>query len=290
MKSKFVVVAILIALISYSETFSQTFNKSADLLLANFDLKPDEDDVMASAALACMLKHPDLAGVNYYVVIGAYGDQKHIFITDGIPDYYTELFGTENKFWTNAHNYWNESVVRTKNKVLLILKSGGKVFVQEAGQSNFTFDVLQAVLKEGIALATIQSNVIIVQHSKYNEKQTTPSKLTWLKENTIYKKIEDGNTSDNTTPGYRTKDAKWLELAKSDKNPNKEAQKIWMLADEVCDGWESTWTNRWIAAGGIDFSDCVENWEIFLLGNKADDLDSFWNRYVINDLKSTMDK
>ncbi|MDO7172471.1 hypothetical protein [Mariniflexile sp. AS56] len=282
MRLKLFICSILCLLLNLSEVSSQTFQKNKDLLLANFDLKPDEDDIMAAAALACMLKHAGFEGVNYYAVAGAYGDQNHIFITKGVPDYYNKLFGPENLNWTNAHNYWNESVARVKNKVVTVLNSGGKIFVQEAGQSNFTYDVLQAVIAEGIAIAGIKKNVIIVQHSNYNEKNTTPSKLLWLKEHTIYKKIDDGNTSDNETPGYRSKDTKWLALAKSTENPNKVARNIWMLADEVCDSWESTWTNKWIAAGGVDFSDCVENWNIFNLGKESNDIASFWNTYVTN--------
>lgn len=282
MKPKFLILFFLCSFLRLSEVSSQTFNKSTDLLLANFDLKPDEDDVMAAAALACILKHPDFSDVNCYAVAGAYGDQNHIFITSGVPEYYNKLFGKENTYWTNAHEYWNESVTRVKNRVIPILNSGAKVFVQEAGQSNFTYDVLQAVIEEGIDLTTIKNNVIIVQHSRYNEKNTTPSKLNWLKENTVYIKIDDGNTDDNKTPGFRTKDKLWLVLAKSDNNPNKEARAIWTLADEICDEWEGEWTNKWIAAGGIDFSDCVENWFIFNLGNEANNIGSFWSTYVTN--------
>ncbi|WP_158973945.1 hypothetical protein [Cellulophaga sp. L1A9] len=181
MKLKSLVFTILFLVLGLPVALSQTFNKNTDLLLANFDLKPDEDDVMAAAALASMLKHPDLSGVDYFAVIGTYGDQNHIFITNGVPDYYNFLFGTENIDWTNAHANWSESVVRAKNKIIPVLNAGGKVFVQEAGQSNFTYDVLQAVIAESVALTKIQSNVISVQHSKYNEKNTTESELNWLK-------------------------------------------------------------------------------------------------------------
>lgn len=282
MNLKYIILYIVLTVMGFNEALSQEFNKSKDLLLANFDLKPDEDDIMASAALACMLKHEDFKGVNYYAVAGAYGDQNHIFITEGIPDFFNSLFGPENINWTNAHENWNASVSRVKNKVIPILNSGGKIFVQEAGQSNFTFDVLQAVIKEGVTISTVQKNVIIVQHSKYNEKNTTPSELTWLKQNTVYKKIDDGNTADNQTPGYRSKETQWLELAKSTENPNTIAKNLWTLADEVCDAWDGEWTNKWIAAGGVDFSDCVENWHIFNLGEDVGNIESFWNRYVIN--------
>ncbi|WP_218017713.1 hypothetical protein [Formosa haliotis] len=282
LKPQSFLILLLFFMFAGAELCAQSFNKQTDLLLANFDLKPDEDDVMAAAALACILKHPDFNNVNYYAVAGAYGDQKHLFITAGVPGYYNLLFGAENTHWTNAHEHWDASVTRVKNKLLPVLNSGGKVFVQEAGQSNFTYDVLQAALAEGIDAALLKQQVVIVQHSRYNENNTTPSELTWLKAHTQYKKIDDGNTDDNKTPDYRTKDVKWLALAKSENNPNAVARNIWTEADKVCDAWEGEWTNKWIAAGGIDFSDCVENWFNFNLGSEANNIASFWEKFVVN--------
>jgi len=282
MKTKLFVITLLAFLIGYTEITSQTFNKSTDLLLANFDFKPDEDDVMAAAALASMLKHPDLAGVNYYAVAGAYGMQDRFeYITTVTPDFFNTLFGKENEKWTDAHTNWNASIKRAKKKIKTILKTGGKVFVQEAGQSDFTYDVLQALVKNGVEISTINKNVIVVQHSKWNTKQTTPSKLDWIKQNITYQKIADGNTGLNGTPGYRTSNTEWLIQAKSAENLNTEVRKFWILADNICKKWESSWSNKWIAGGGVDFSDCVENWHIFNLGDKANSLPKFWNRYVV---------
>ena len=178
--------------------FSQTFNTDKDLLLANFDFKPDEDDIMAAAALASMLKHPDLEEVDYYAVAGAYGIQdKFTYITTATPGFFNTLFGKENKKWTDAHVNWEASIKRVKKKVKKVLDSEGRVFVQEAGQSDFLYDVLQQLLKEGMALTTVQKNVIVVQHSKWNEKHTTVSKLNWVRDHTTYQKINDGNTGGN---------------------------------------------------------------------------------------------
>lgn len=282
MKIKLLIITLLAFFISTTKVISQTFNKSTDLLLANFDFKPDEDDIMAAAALASMLKHPDLEGINYYAVAGAYGKQdKFKYITTVTPDYFNTLFGKENEKWTDAHNNWNASVKRVKKKIKNILKAGGKIFVQEAGQSDFTHDVLQALIENGVALSIINKNVIVVQHSKWNTKQTTPSKLDWVKRNTIYQKIADGNTGRNGTPGYRTFDTEWLTQAKSTTNLNTEVRTFWIMADHICKAWESSWTNKWIAKGGVDFSDCVENWYIFNLGDKANSLPKFWYRYVV---------
>jgi len=212
MKTRIVTLSILVLVIGFSEAFSQTFNKSTDLLLANFDLKPVEDDIMAAAALGSILAHPDFDGVNYFAVVGTYATQDSGFISDALPDYFNTLFGAENTHWTNADADWNASVNRAKNKVLPVLNAGGKVFVQDNGQSNFAYDVLQAAMGDGVSLSTIQGNVIVVQHSTYNERKTTAYKFDWLKNNTIYKKIADGNHAGNGTPGFRTSnDSFWAD-------------------------------------------------------------------------------
>jgi len=278
MKTKIFIAFFIISCLS----FSQNFNTDKDLLLANFDLKPDEDDVMAAAALASMLQHPDLDGVDYYAVAGAYGRQdKSTYITTATPDFFNTLFGKENKKWTDAHTNWNASVMRAMKKLKKVIDTGGKIFVQEAGQSDFTHDILQALLKDGIPLSTIHKNVIVVQHSKWNTKQTTPSKLEWVQKNTIYQKIEDGNTGLNGTPGYRTDETEWLMQAKSIANQNADTRKFWTMADDICKNWEASWNNKHIAKGGVDFSDSVENWHIFNIGDKANSLPKFWNRYIV---------
>lgn len=72
---------------SFSGVFSQTFNKSKDLILADFDLLPDEDDAHAVATLGFILKHPDFDGVNYHVVAGAYGTQRGFtLINTAVPE------------------------------------------------------------------------------------------------------------------------------------------------------------------------------------------------------------
>ena len=283
MTVKLFTISILVSLISISEAASQTFNKDSDLLLANFDLKPDEDDVMAAAALASMLNHPDFHGVDYYAVAGAYGNQdKHEFISIAVPDFYNVLFGAENEKWTDAHANWEASVARAEKKVKAVLTAGGKVFVQEAGQSDFTNDVLKAAIKDGIPLATINQNVIVVQHSKWNENHTRTPKLDWVKDNTVYQKIADGNACCNGTPEYKTAETKWLEAAKSATNKNLKTREFWTQADDICTKWGASWSNKTIAAGGLDFSDTVEIWQIFNIGDKAKDVATFWSNYVID--------
>ncbi len=289
MKTKCITIAIIVLSIFFFETNAQTFNKNTDLLLANFDLLPDDDDVMAAAALGCMLKHPDFEDVNYYAVAGAYGTQSgYTFISAAVPDFFNTLFGSENVNWTNADSDWSASVTRATSKVVAVLNAGGKVFVQEAGQSDFTYDVCQAAMDEGVTLATIGSNVVLVQHSNWNKNNTTTSKMNWLIANADYVKIADGNTSGNGTPNYKVTDTQWMTLAMSADNPNTYARTYWTMADEICENW-TVYNNPAIRVGGVDYSDHVECWYIFGVATNGDDVESFWNTFVINDLSTPTD-
>lgn len=279
---KLMLAVILFWMTSITGLFAQnSFNKSTDFLLANYDIKPDEDDVMAATAFGCMLIHQDLSGLNYLAVAGAYGTQGCSFITAALP-LYANLFGPEGVNWTNAHNNWNASVHLAKDKVKSALNGGGRVFIQEAGQSDFTHDVLQQAINEGISYAIIKQNVIVVQHSTWNENNSTQFKLNWVKNNTDYRKIPDGNAGGNGTPGYNDGNSTWLNQAKSSNNPNATARAYWQQADDIIDAWHSCYNNGTIESGGVDFSDNVEMWYIFDIGGSADNISKFWQRYVIN--------
>jgi len=279
---------LLAALITsiFSEVFSQRqfFDKNKDFLLANFDLRPDEDDVHAAAALASMLKHPDLNGVDFHAVAGAYGIQGNKYITAATPGLYNNLFGPKNNKWSDAHNERNASLNRVKNKIVSVLNAGNQVFVQEAGQSDFTHDVLKAVISQnnGVNAAKVKNNVIVVQHSQWNENKTTQWKLNWVRNNTDYRKIADGNSGGNGTPQYKNNNSSWMNRAKANNNPNTSSRNFWRQADNVCDNFQAGWENPTIAGGGVDYSDTVEIWWIFNIGNNANTIQKFWNRYIVN--------
>lgn len=69
----------LFQLLSAAEEITR-FDKSTDLLLAQFDCKPDADDIQAIAALGSILHHPDFRSVNTYGVAGAVGTQGGKYI------------------------------------------------------------------------------------------------------------------------------------------------------------------------------------------------------------------
>ncbi|WP_430936026.1 hypothetical protein [Saccharicrinis sp. 156] len=57
---KFIFVAIILNLAVANSFARPIFDKKKDILIAQFDSKPDTDDIHAQAALGCMLLHKDL--------------------------------------------------------------------------------------------------------------------------------------------------------------------------------------------------------------------------------------
>lgn len=262
------------------------FDPSKDLLLAQFDNKPDPDDIHSQAALACMLLHEDHSDVDYFAVAGAYGIQNGPFLDSDT------LFGMAfGERWTDADEDWGGSVARIVEVVTPILNNGGKVWVQEAGQSNITADWIAELLKT-VPAATVKENVIVVQHSQWNEDKTAADDLMFVKEKATYFALDDGNAADGvdwgdrgpySTPEYRSKDTKYMAQAKA--SPNAKARKLWTEADRIIadyypDGYPHTWS--YIHFGGVDYSDCVENWWILQDAVPGNNNDGFWAKYVMS--------
>jgi len=281
---------IAILLLSFSDAIALQrpfFNKSKDILIAQFDSKPDPDDIHAQAALGCMLAHEDLRDINYYGVAGAVGNQEGKFIDS--HTLFDMAFGPNN--WTDANANWNASVNRIADRVIAVLQSGGKAWVQEAGQSNLTADWIAKVMKT-IPAATVVSNVVVVQHGRWNEDHTDLSDLKFVRNNSQYFAIDDGNLPYGSphrdrgqwsTPEYRNSDEKWMLEAKS--STNQKAKELWTEADRILNdtfpnGLPSSWLGKVRNRKGVDFSDCSENWWIFNIGNQADTISKFWSKYV----------
>ncbi|MEM7790492.1 MAG: carbohydrate-binding protein [Verrucomicrobiota bacterium] len=287
---------------------------SDDLLIAQFDLKPDMDDVHSAAALACMFAHESLAGVDYFVYSGTYGNQGGAFITEAEAlDLYDVLFGSDKWLEVKDENgpvsNYNDLVRDASTRAVATVNSGGNVWVQEAGQSDFTLDWVREMRTfHGLTRNEIRESVFVVQHSFWNENFTSGNKLNTLKNWVTYITIDDGNRRPGfydginivdrgvITPCFNTRyssptddtqadQVKYLGLAKGEPgypaNPNARAVEIWTKADEVADTWDETPDYSPIDDGGVDFSDCIESWYIF---EDADvtNIDDFWAKYVTN--------
>lgn len=257
------------------------FDKSKDLLVAQFDSKPDTDDIHTQAALGCMLAHDEFNDVDYIAVAGAYGDQDKKWVYIDSTTLFNMAFGTKNVDWTDAHNDSAGSCDRVRNRAKAVLDAGGTVWVQEAGQSNFTADWVAALIRADVPESVIKAKVIVVQHSKWNEQQTNPDDLAYVKAKTDYVKIEDGNGK-NATPGFNTFTTTYLTEALA--SPNSLTRSLWAEADVLVKKAKENYVNPRIDAGGVDFSDTVEDWWIFN-DSAVTDIDQFWKKYVVNPIK-----
>jgi hypothetical protein len=149
-------------------------------------------------------------------------------------------------------------------------------------------DWVEALIAEGISEATIKSNVIVVQHSYWNESKTSAADLAYVQAKTTYIAIDDGNVDFGDTsrtergadtPDFETSKTTWLPQATFE-STNEYTKSLWTTAVGIIEasGFNASWSS--ITAGGVDFSDCVENWYIFGKTNEVRNIEDFWFRYV----------
>ncbi len=222
-----------------------------DLLLVQYDCKTDVDDLHSVAAFRTIITHDAYTDLTFHAVAGSYGFQEGLYVP---PNELFELaFGDK---WSDAHTNFEKAVQQVKQKVLSTLKNKGDIWVAEAGQSDFTAAMVKAVQT---ALPDIKTNerIHVVQHSDWNENVTTPELLAFVKNNTDYHKIPDGNAIDNGTPGFRSPEpVKWKSLVNDPVLIN-----VWDLAIQLglkYNGKEGRYNNEAVASGGLDFSDTAE--------------------------------
>lgn len=227
------------------------FNIEKDLLLVQFDCKTDVDDLHTVAAFATLVSNPRYSKINYHAVAGTYGTQEGLYVPPN--DLFQLAFG-EN--WTDAHNNVKSAVSKVKSRVIETLVQGGDVWIADAGQSDFSAELVQAVQKDLPGIET-SKRIHVVQHAEWNEEVTTPEKLDFVKRNADYIKIPDGNGVGNGTPGFRSPEfTNW-----EDKITDPKLTEIWQFAVDLgnkYNGKEGRYNNEAIMAGGLDFSDLAE--------------------------------
>ncbi len=249
----------------------KTFNLKSDLLLAQLDCKTDVDDLHTAAALATLLSNQEYTSLKYHTVTGTYGIQEGLYVP---PNPLLNLAFGDN--WTDAHKDKAAAVEKVKAIALNTLKNDGDIWIAEAGQSDFSAALVKAIQAALPGLNTTE-RIHIVQHSNWNEEVTSPESLDFVKKNTDYQKISDGNAVGNGTPGFRDPEyTKW-----EDKIEDPKLIEIWESAIAISNqynGKEERYNNEAIAAGGLDFSDLSE--VCWILGiQDIKDTEAFFNRY-----------
>lgn len=246
---------------SHIENDFGKFKIKSDLLLLHYDCKTDVDDLHSIAAFASLIRIPKFSTLKYHAVAGSYGIQEGRYVPPN------ELFEKAfNHKWSDAHSDFEKALDEVFEKVLEVLeKNQGDIWIAEAGQSDFSSHLITKIKERKSDLNTKQ-RIHIVQHSNWNEEMTKKENLDYVKLNSDYHKIADGNSAQNGTPCYNSKDKlDWRVYLKDN-----EFKKLWILATTLADkynGKEGRYNNTCINSGGLDFSDFCEVQWIFNIKN-----------------------
>ena len=248
----------LFLVLSNVKAQEQRFSIDKDLLLVHFDSKTDVDDIHTMAAFATLLAHKDFSELKYHAVAGTYGIQEGLYVPSN------ELFNLAfDSNWSDAHDNVSEALQEVTGISEKTIEQGGHVWIAEAGQSDFSAQLVEILNKKGF------SDIHIVQHSDWNESVTSPKYLEFVKEHSDYHKIPDGNVLGNGSPGFRSVEpVDW-----QSKLTDSKLVSIWQMAINIGDqynGKQGRYLNEAIANGGLDFSDLSEVCYILNLTNIAD--------------------
>ena len=247
------------------------FNVEKDILLVQLDCKTDVDDIHTAAALATMMYNSEFSKINYHVVTGTYGIQGGEYVP---PNSLLELAFENN--WTDAHENFDDALKQTKVLVKATLENGGDIWIAEAGQSDFSAELIKAIQSDLNDINTTQ-RIHIVQHSDWNEENTSPINLAFVKENADYNRIPDGNAIGNGSPGFLSHE--YTEWRSKIKDPK--LLEIWQHSIDLANkynGEDERYNNPAIADSGLDFSDLAEVCWIFGLED-IKDVEHFFNLY-----------
>lgn len=159
MKSKTFIILVLVTIFmsfknnneDKSNSQAGGFNIKEDLLLVQFDCKTDVDDLHTVAAFATLLSDSVFSTIKYHAVAGTYGIQGGLYVPPN--DLFQLAFGDN---WTDAHNNVILAVEKVKEIVKMTLKNQGNIWIAEAGQSDFSAELIKAIQKDIPEINTTQ--------------------------------------------------------------------------------------------------------------------------------------
>ncbi len=167
------------------------FDSSRDLVALHFDHAPDRDD--GHAAVAALMV-TDRLQLNVQVVAGTYGVYSRDRYDGASESLMSSVWGSA---WLNAHSDREGSVAAAVNRWTAILAAGGNVWVAEGGTSDFTAAVVARINANHSEFNTRQ-RIHVIQHSDWNEDHSLATDLNYVRNNTRYVKIADGNNPNAT--------------------------------------------------------------------------------------------
>ncbi len=185
----------------FGQAGTRAFEPVRDLISLHYDHAPDKDDGQSAAADRTILQAiyaPEWIKAHVVAVSGAYGRNAAKFNADS--DRVMDAVWSDCGGWLAAHANRERAIAEATRRWIAALKAGGDVWVKEGGQSDFTADVVRAIRGRWPELDTT-SRIHVVQHSQWNEDQTTEAALTYTRKNTHYVRIRDANTYLNVKGG-----------------------------------------------------------------------------------------
>ncbi len=233
------------------------FDAQTDLVALHFDHAPDRDDGHAAVAALAVVQSLRL---NAIVVGGAYGRwnaDRYDAASEAVMD------ATWGQNWYNAHSDYNGALAASLARWLQTLDSGADVWIAEGGQADFTADLLRRIQVARPAIDTTQ-RIIIVQHSDWNEVHADQSDLDFVRANTRYILIDDGNFS-NATADLNQKSTSFVST---------------VLSSQYAVAWQSAFAYL-DPNDKLDFSDTVELLHIVGVGtDEVKSPDEFAARFI----------
>lgn len=170
-----------------------TFNPEKDLVSLHYDHAPDKDDGQSAAADRTILE-------TFY---GTYWIKRHVVAVSGAygknagrfnpkSDAVMDAAWKEPCGWLAAHVKRKEAIAKLVQRWSNVIQNGGDVWVKEGGQSDITADVVKDLRNKFPDLNTTK-HIHVIQHSQWNENQTTDTALSYTKQYTHYISIQDAN-------------------------------------------------------------------------------------------------
>ncbi len=168
-------------------------NLAKDLISLHYDHAPDRDDGHATVAGREMATK---LGFTPWVIGGAYGADNADTYNSGSEAVMDATWGANG--WVNADANWNAAVQATADRWQQTLVACGDIWIAEGGQADLSADVVRELKKRMPGLDT-EARIHVVQHSDWNERMALDADLAYVKANTDYLKIPDGNDGGNGT-------------------------------------------------------------------------------------------
>ena len=252
---------LCLILITCNQDTGIRFNTKTDLISLHYDHAPDKDDGQSAAADRTILE--TLFGVEWIqnhviAVSGTYGKNAKDFNINS--DHVMDAVWNDAGGWLAGHTDRDQVVRELTTRWSNVIRNGGSVWVKEGGQSDLTADVVKSITVD-FPNVDPAKKIHVVQHSDWNEEQTSDAALSYVKTNTHYLRIRDANAYLNIKGG----DDKFIKAARNH-----------LIFGSF---WEAAFI-YYNPKERLDFSDSGELMDILGLGEIG--IDEFRKRFLSN--------